>query len=120
MISEDDNKNNPYSNRNIFKNRSPIYQKECNSCPAIAMCGNGCAYNSWVKNNDYNSIDIEACEYTKLFFNEFIRDLYDNLSIKININDLGVYSPTADDRKRLYGNIKINKLNLNSSIGHEM
>jgi radical SAM protein with 4Fe4S-binding SPASM domain len=113
-----DQSGNEYVNRDVLLKRSPVYMDECSNCEAIAICGNGCAYNAWVKNNNIYSIDEDACKYTKLFYKKFIEDLFK--LIKPNLNKNSIYIPKLSDRKKMYGNIKINKLNLNSSIGHEL
>lgn len=107
-----------YINRTSLIKRSPVYLKQCYGCQAIAICGNGCAYEAWVDNNNFISIDQRACEYTKLFFKEFIHDLFN--MIKHKLDGKPFYVPTKQERRGLYGKIKINKLNLNSSIGHEI
>lgn len=117
-ISEKEENNNKYVNRDVLSRRSPIYLDECSDCEAIAICGNGCAYNAWVKNGDIYSIDEDACRYTKLFYKKFVEDLFN--IIKPSFSKNTIYIPNKSDRKKMYGKIKINKLNLNSSIGHEI
>ena len=110
-------KNKKYINQSALTKRSPIYIDRCRDCEAIGICGNGCAYEAWVNNNNFMSIDKNACCYTKLFFKMFIEDLFDIIENKLTKK--AFYTPKKQDRKKLYGKIKINKLNLNSSIGHE-
>jgi uncharacterized protein len=96
--------------------RSPIYYEKCQNCPAFGICGNGCSYDAWVNTGNEMNIDIHACEYSRLFYREFVKDLYQLNRDKIDGKDY--YIATERDRKKLFGNITINRLNLNSSIGH--
>lgn len=99
-----------------LRKRSQLYMQECQHCPALGICGNGCAYEAEVQHGDMNGIDEEGCHYTQLFLERFHQDLSGLLQEEIATN--GFYSPTKDDRKRLYGNVKPNELTLAGSIGH--
>jgi len=110
-------KGKSYVNQSMLMKRSPIYIDRCRDCEAIGICGNGCAYEAWIDNNNFMSIDEHSCLYTKLFFKMFIEDLFD--MIKDKLTKKAFYVPKKQDRRRLYEKTKINKLNLNSSIGHE-
>jgi radical SAM protein with 4Fe4S-binding SPASM domain len=119
MLSEkiQDTNQKEYINGMAFMKRSPIYLNQCHGCEAIGICGNGCAYEAWISNGNPISIDQQACSYTKLFFKEFINDLFN--IIKHRLDNKTFHVPTKQERRKLYGEIKIDKLNLNSSIGHE-
>jgi len=100
-----------------FSSRSPLYIKKCHKCPAIGICGNGCAYSAQVDTGNYLSIDKSACQYSQLFHKAIIIDLYNLL--ESNIKKSQYYIVSMEDRQKLLGNIKINRLSLSSSIGHE-
>lgn len=54
---------NIYEN-NIFKqwaNRSPFSIESCKNCPAISICGGGCAYSAIKENGDINIPDKYHC-----------------------------------------------------------
>jgi len=96
--------------------RSQLYKNECQKCPALGVCGNGCAYEAEVQHGDMNGIDEEGCGYTQLFLERFHKDLTYLLADKISDNSF--YVPTKEDRKKLYGNVIPNELTLAGSIGH--
>ncbi|MFA7314891.1 MAG: radical SAM protein [Candidatus Magasanikbacteria bacterium] len=100
-----------------FKERISINNTICQKCPAIAICGNGCAYSAYIDNGDLMSIDNSACQYSKLFHKAIVEDLYSILHDKLE--DVEYYIPTMQDREKLFGTIKVDRLTLASSIGHE-
>jgi radical SAM protein with 4Fe4S-binding SPASM domain len=100
-----------------FKDRVSINNKTCQECPAIAICGNGCAYSAYIDNEDLMNIDRSACQYSKLFHKAIVEDLYSILRDKIK--DTEYYIPTMQDRIKLFGTIKVDRLSLASSIGHK-
>lgn len=68
----------PYT-ENVFGewwNRIPVNMPQCQSCPAIALCGGGCAYNALIKNGSLWSVDPQQCEYMKIFIEWLIRDVW--------------------------------------------
>jgi uncharacterized protein len=44
---------------------SPLFRKECLSCYAIGICGNGCAAEAMRKTSSLNGLDEGFCEHTK-------------------------------------------------------
>lgn len=50
---------------NKWNQRIPIFMESCYKCPAIAICGGGCAKNAYIENKDINSIDKTFCEEMK-------------------------------------------------------
>ena len=76
---------------------------ECQKCPAINICGNGCAFNAGRLTGDVMNIDTEGCRISKEFYKEFQEDL----------------KSLENKKKKLLGNLKIDPNNpLNHSIGH--
>ncbi|MHA1228528.1 MAG: radical SAM protein [Candidatus Hodarchaeales archaeon] len=108
-------KSNININRVLMK-RCPLFKQECQECEAIGICGNGCAYQSWIRNNDLLGLDSESCEYVKNFYSLFLKDLYEQIKGKLAKREF--YISTQEDRAKLLGKVRIDDLNLNSSIGH--
>lgn len=102
--------------REKWKNRSPITYHECISCPAVSICGNGCAYEALINNNSINSKDNRHCIYSKTFIECMIKDLF-NI---INGEDCKktILIPTTQDRLKLIDAMKPIPKTLKWSIGH--
>lgn len=62
LDSSMDDFNHTYNNWSI---RIPISMESCYKCPAIAICGGGCAKNAYIDHHDINSIDQSFCEDMK-------------------------------------------------------
>lgn len=116
LSSSMENKEQMNSVMKALRSRSQLYKDECQKCPALGVCGNGCAYEAEVQHGDMNGIDEEGCGYTQLFLERFHKDLTDLLVDKISTNPF--YVPNKEDREKLYGNVKPNELTLAGSIGH--
>lgn len=99
-----------------MQKRSPVYEAGCWTCPGIAICGKGCAYEAWAESGSMMNIDSRACVYTQLFHRQFIEDLADFLSQKSSRQSF--YIPSHADRQHLFGKMAVNEDTLSSSIGH--
>lgn len=63
----------------VFKEwskRSPFYFQMCHRCPALGICGGGCAYNSYIKYGDIFTPDSNFCIHSKSILEWMIWDLY--------------------------------------------
>jgi sulfatase maturation enzyme AslB (radical SAM superfamily) len=101
-----------------WKERSPIFNSNCVGCDAIAMCGNGCAYDALVHSGNHMGIDQRSCKYIRHFYNLFIEDLYAIIRPNMyGLNDF--YIPTKNDRLKLLGKVKEIQNSLSYSIGHQ-
>ncbi len=70
-------------NNKIFEtwaNRSPLNMKECNNCPAITLCGGGCAYNAKTNKGDIHSLDKQICTHTKVLLDWVLEEIWRNKS----------------------------------------
>ena len=65
-----------YRTYSDWYSRLPINMIKCWKCPAIAICGGGCARNSILKYNDIWSPDENFCEEMRLFLEWCIWDNY--------------------------------------------
>ncbi|MBR0191594.1 MAG: radical SAM protein [Thermoguttaceae bacterium] len=74
----------------------------CAACPALGLCGGGCPYNS-LKNGGciFSSNDERSCCQAKLMLNHLIELLAKDVQPR------GFYEVTAEDKKRLLGNIDL-------------
>ena len=57
---------------------TPVNHEECQSCPALGICGGGCPINAMnlKKGNTIHSIDERFCVHAKKTLEFFIHDLY--------------------------------------------
>lgn len=109
-----------YSNF-VIKNwvaRSPIFYEQCQNCPAMGVCGNGCAYEALSFTGNEMQIDTKACNYTKIFYELFLKDLYDQIPAHIKSKPQWIYKPTMADRLKLFDNVRAIPHTLSYSIGH--
>lgn len=77
--------------------RTPLHNETCLLCPAVAICGGGCAYDSFcLFNGDAMKMDDRMCSHIKTIFNDLmIRGLVkesmsattDETDYKMNIID---------------------------------
>lgn len=76
----------------------------CTDCPALALCGGGCPYNS-LKNGGsiFSSNDERSCYQAKFMLNHLIELL------EQEIQPRGFYEVTASDKKRLLGKIDLDR-----------
>lgn len=68
-------------NKEIFQkweHRSQLFNHECLKCPAILLCGGGCAYNAHLKTSDINGIDTNICTHTQILLNWVIEEIWQN------------------------------------------
>lgn len=76
-----DSKNMKYAEREeifAWTKYSPIFNKECQYCPAISICGGGCVLNKKANYKKPN-IDLGFCIQTKKILEFLIWDLYKRL-----------------------------------------
>jgi len=117
-LSPDDYKNTIL---NPWLRRSPIYMEECTDCPAKGICGNGCAYESFISTGSYYTVDKRSCEYTQEFYRLFIEDLYELSGGSSRLkNGKGFYIISNDERKQILGNVWELEDSLSYSIGHHI
>ena len=48
----------------FWARRNPLNNVSCENCPAITLCGGGCAFNAHTETGDINSIDKSICIHT--------------------------------------------------------
>lgn len=56
--------------------RYPANMKECEGCPAIAICGGGCPYNALIQRGSIWKKDPQQCSYMDAFVEWFISDCW--------------------------------------------
>jgi uncharacterized protein len=77
-VSKDfDFHNNPVITE--WKHRTPLNMPQCYNCPAIGMCGGGCAYASWLRNGSIWAVDDRFCIHSLSSLEWLIWDLFDRL-----------------------------------------
>jgi uncharacterized protein len=52
----------------LWRSRSPFNMKECRFCPAISICGGGCAYQAELKRGSFFEKDERACVFFRRYF----------------------------------------------------
>ena len=56
--------------------RVPVNMPQCRHCPAIAICGGGCAYNALVRKGSIWELDPQQCSYMMRFLDWMIEDCW--------------------------------------------
>ncbi|MFA5061366.1 MAG: radical SAM protein [Candidatus Pacearchaeota archaeon] len=69
-----------------WSDRQPINISECKSCPAIGICGGGCAFNSEVKYGKLEKMDKTFCVHTQKILEWLLKT-----SIREKLNTEDVY-----------------------------
>lgn len=62
-----------------WKQRTPLNMPQCFACPAIGICGGGCAYGSWLRNGSIWSVDDRFCIHSLTTLKWLIWDLLTHL-----------------------------------------
>ncbi len=62
-----------------WKRRTPLNMPQCYGCPALGICGGGCAYASWLRNGSIWSVDDRFCIHALSSLEWLIWDLFDRL-----------------------------------------
>lgn len=83
--------------------RSPLETSECLRCPALAVCGGGCAYDSQIIMGDALKFDPWLCRTNVLVVHWMARELLSRLGH--SLNDGGFHVVTRQERAALLGNI---------------
>ncbi len=60
--------------------RSPLSMPQCHDCPAIGMCGGGCAYGANLRHGSIWSVDDRFCIHSLSSLQWIIRDIHNQLS----------------------------------------
>jgi radical SAM protein with 4Fe4S-binding SPASM domain len=98
--------------------RSPFMVKDCRTCPAISICGGGCAYDSYICNKgDFKGIDKRVCEYKKYILDYLIWDLFEH--IKEKVVRYKFYSPSIEEQNAVFNSYYDSNNELQRSVGHE-
>lgn len=61
-----------------WSRRTPINMEQCQSCPALGICGGGCPFNAYQQEKTIWAIDKRFCIHAKLSLEWLIWDLYKN------------------------------------------
>jgi len=62
-----------------WKRRTPLNMPQCYNCPAIGICGGGCAYAAWLRHGSIWSIDDRFCIHSLTSLEWLIWDLFKSL-----------------------------------------
>ena len=62
-----------------WKCRTPLNMPQCYDCPAIGICGGGCAYAAWLRHGSIWSIDDRFCIHSLTSLEWLIWDLFKSL-----------------------------------------
>lgn len=68
---------------NEWRHRFPLNMKQCIDCFAIAICGGGCPYASFVGSGSIWEVDERVCSQSKQIMEWMLWDTYDRLA-KVN------------------------------------
>ena len=121
VFSEDMDKVDRLDEHPLFQDwatRSPLNDEECIECPAITICGGGCAYDSYIANQgEFKKIDKRVCEYELKILDYLIWDLFDN--IKDKVGSEGIYFPSVEEQLEAFQRFYDAGNALQRSVGHE-
>lgn len=87
----------------------PYQNNICKNCFCKATCGGGCPAVTILQGKPIGSVDAKYCISSKFFLKKIIELLWD-LSKENALKDLleqNFYLPSYEDRKKIYGNIKV-------------
>ena len=93
-------------------NASPYIRSECTDCEARATCGGGCPAVNILSGISDTSLDKGNCKISKAFLKRMIILLWETLDRDDLVMERGYYLPTYEDRRRLYGTIKVESKNI--------
>ena len=62
-----------------WKRRTPLNMPQCYNCPAIGICGGGCAYAAWLRHGSIWSVDDRFCIHSLTSLEWLIWDLFKSL-----------------------------------------
>lgn len=60
--------------------RSPLNMPQCYGCPAIGICGGGCAYGAYLRNGSIWSVDTRFCEHSLTTLKWIVWDIYEQMT----------------------------------------
>jgi uncharacterized protein len=97
---------------------SPLFNKECQSCVALSVCGGGCPLDGYLKHKKLSGRDEVRCSFIRSIIEWSIRDFYKfSIDHKFIKNDFDVFTPsiTQQDMFLNYIGAQNKKLPLRSS-----
>lgn len=98
--------------------RSPLLFEKCLNCPACNLCGGGCAYDSYIRNNgDFMQVDERMCEYHIAVLEFLLKDLYEYTKEQVIENHFYIVQDLKQ-KEAFMKYFNTNKL-LHRSVGHE-
>lgn len=107
------------SEQDIFKQwakRSVVSCEKCKMCPALTICGGGCGYDSYVKNEgDFCKIDTDICLYSK----KILEYLLYIVSQKSQVSESGFYELSSDTAETIFRWFVEKDNGLQKSVGHD-
>lgn len=106
-INEFDLKTNEEYNK--WKSRTPLRIDSCHSCISLGVCGGGCPYDAYKRNNSILSMDEVRCKQSIILTKWCIEEIYENLDMP---QDKDYIKPSNDDRKKIYGEINFKNIPL--------
>lgn len=62
-----------------WKNRTPLFMPECQTCECIGICGGGCPYAADYMHGSIYSLDDRFCVHAKKIQRWIIKDLYEHI-----------------------------------------
>ena len=96
------------SDRNDWKMRVPLTNRECYSCPAVSICGGGCPYDAFCETGNICKKDSRRCLQSRKMVKWLCNDLFQILEENGRIAGQDIYEPSMEERKLLYGNVELN------------
>lgn len=62
-----------------WKRRSPLTMPQCQSCPALGICGGGCAYSAFLRHGTIWAVDEKFCGHSLTILEWIIWDVFDRI-----------------------------------------
>jgi uncharacterized protein len=60
--------------------RSPLNMPQCYDCPALGICGGGCAYGAYLRHGSIWSVDTRFCQHSLTALRWVVWDIYEQMA----------------------------------------
>jgi uncharacterized protein len=88
----------------LWNRCSPLLDRACFGCVALAICGGGCPYNSYVAGGKLLGYDEKTCDTSKGFIKWLIEDLAQQIG-KEALAHQTLHVATKEEKAKIFGNI---------------
>ena len=90
-----------------WSTRSAVNADECQSCPALAICGGGCPYNAWVRFRDLHGRDEKVCLTSKALIDWAIHEVMALPSVRQRLQDNALIAVAPTERAQIFKEVPL-------------